>query len=355
VQPERTVEPVPYFAVDDRMHDHRKFLKLGADRLAATGLWATAGAWAAGHMTDGFVADYVLAQWDPDGRLAQRLADVGLWETAKVEGDDGFQFHDWAERNGTRESIEAARADAAERQRRSRERRRSTTDGTFGPGDGPGSGGPPPLFEVPPVHVPVEELSAVVGSMNGHTPVTRDSRVTDAGLTPESQETHTAPTQPTTYPTQQTNYNNTSDAPRRTRAPRAPRDYSPEFEAFWAAYHPKRREGKGDAAKAFTKACRGEPLREGESRSTTLTARVARWVAYWQATGMEPRFVPHASTWLNGRRYDDPPPTAPSNLPAVVGGNPDGYRGVTPSGRIPTTTQRVADIMALKELFPDDQ
>lgn len=321
---------MPYFAVDDRAYSHRKFVKLGAARMAATGLWTTAGSWSSAHLTDGFIPDYVVEQWDPGLELAKRLVAAGLWTDGEEDdaGDTGYRFHEWADRNGTRESIQGKRADDAERKRRSRERQVRRSDGTYGPhDDGPGGGQPDALFEV---------IGESDRSPADVTPdVTRDTDRTHGGFHEESHRSH--PTPPHTHPNPTDK--DSSAAPRRTRS-RV--EYSPEFEAFWSAYHPDRREGKGDAAKAFTKACRGAPLREGESRATTLTARVAVWVTHWQAIGTEPGFVPHASTWLNGKRYDDPPPRAPGSRLAVRNTQANGGLGEG------TTAERVSAVLALK-------
>jgi hypothetical protein len=330
--PDRS-EVVPYFAVDDHMPTHRKFLRLGVDRLPATGLWATAGAWAAGHLTDGFIPDYVIDQWDPGHEVAKRLVAVGLWETAEQDGDQGFQFHEWEQRNGTKEKIEAKRADDAERKRRWRERQARGGDGTFGPpDDGPGGGTPVTESERSPDGVTPDVTRDVTRDE------TQDSDGSPDGIRGVSHRSQPNPSQPN--PPHPSN-NNSSAAPRRTRARRGPIDYSPAFEAFWSACHPKRRTGKGDAARAFDAACRGNPLRTGESRATTLTARMAVWVRYWQASGTDPRFTPLPATWLNGNRYDDPPPDMPGTDLATT-------TRPAPSGRVATTTQRVADIQALK-------
>lgn len=326
-----------YFAVDDQAHGHRKFVKLGAARMAATGLWTTAGSWASGHMTDGFVPDYLIEQWDPGLELAKRLVAVGLWIEDEVEGDAGFRFHQWADRNGTKEQITAKRQDDAERQRRHRESRRRP-NGTLGPrGDGPGGGENPEevdgLFEV----VTPEEWSA---------PVTRDTDVTNAEVSRESH--HPIPSHP--IPNPPPTDKDSSTAARPTRDPAG-------FAEFWDAC--PRKVGKGAARKAFVRAVRGAPLREGESRATTLTLRMRFMASYWVKAGTEPEFVPHPATWLNQERYLDPPPALPSRAPALPGaysataGEGPTYNGVRPSGRIPTTTQRVADTLALKELFPD--
>lgn len=74
----------------------------------------------------------------------------------------------------------------------------------------------------------------------------------------------------------------------------------PGFDPFWAVY--PRKEGKLAAAKAFEKAVKvlgtpdaAERLREAAE-------------AFAQASkGKEPQYIPHASTWLNGGRWEDQP------------------------------------------------
>lgn len=325
---------MPYFAVDDRAYSHRKFVKLGAQRLAATGLWTTAGSWSAAHLTDGFIPDYIVEQWDPGLELAKRLVVAGLWTDGEVDdaGDTGYRFHEWADRNGTRESIQGKRADDAERKRRSRERQTRGRDGTFGPhDDGPGGGRPDALFEV---------IAESDRSPDDVTPdVTRDTDRTHGGFREESHRSH--PTPPHTQPTPTDK--DSSPAPRSTRARKVD---PPGFAEFWTAYHPERREGKDAARRAFVKACRGTPLREGESRATSITARVTAWVAYWDASGTERRFVPHASTWLNRGDFEERPPSLRPSLPARRDPTANGGLGEG------TTAERVSAILALKRGGP---
>ncbi|HEY2195575.1 MAG TPA: hypothetical protein VGH76_25185 [Actinomycetospora sp.] len=94
-----------WFKVDDQLPDHRKFRALGArNRMAATGLWTTCGAWAANAGTDGFVPVEIVRRYDPRLRLAAALVDAKLWVEDKVDGEDGFCFHDWSVYQPTKES-----------------------------------------------------------------------------------------------------------------------------------------------------------------------------------------------------------------------------------------------------------
>jgi len=299
---------VPWMAVDDQMHSHRKFAKLGADRLAASGLWVTAGSWASAHLTDGFVPDYIVMSWDPTLDMARALVRVGLWVEDKTDEDEGYRFHDWAGSNKTREQVEAARADGAERKRRSRERARQA-NGTFGPPDDDGPGG-----------------GVTFGSRVTDENVTRDDDVTDAGVTGESHRP--LPSPPLPIPT--TTENTSSSAPRSTPHVR----YSPEFAAFWEAC--PRKVGKEAAAKAFTKA-----LKRSDLDAATMTRRMEVYARYWQAARTEERFIVHPSRWLNEGRYSDPPP---SLAPARRG--PD--RTVNGGLGEGTTAERVSAVLALK-------
>lgn len=79
------------------------------------------------------------------------------------------------------------------------------------------------------------------------------------------------------------------------------------FGEFWSAY--PRKVGKGHARKAYTRALkRGSP--------EDILAGCRRFAE--QSRNVEPRFVAHASTWLNGDRWTD----EPDNVRSLPG--PDG-------------------------------
>lgn len=97
--------------------------------------------------------------------------------------------------------------------------------------------------------------------------------------------------------------------PARTRRSVATSD--PLFDRFWAAYPLKA--GKAAAAQAFAKLAADEPLLARLLAALAWQVRSERW------TKDGGRFIPHASTWLNGRRWEDEPPPAagPSTPPNV--------------------------------------
>ena len=100
---------MPWFKVDDKFHDHPKVRRLGKDKLAAVGLWTTCGSWAGDRVTDGFVPTSVVRWHDAKERLAKKLVDVGLWTKSERDGEPGYQFHQWADYQPTREDIEVTR------------------------------------------------------------------------------------------------------------------------------------------------------------------------------------------------------------------------------------------------------
>lgn len=104
---------MPWFRVDDGFHSHPKAL---ATSLAARGLWVTAGSWSSAHLTDGVVPDNVLASLGGSPELAAELVAAGLWKRRR----NGWQFHEWSDKNPTKEAVEKERKAAADRQRRRR-------------------------------------------------------------------------------------------------------------------------------------------------------------------------------------------------------------------------------------------
>lgn len=106
---------MPWFKVDDTLAMHPKVVVAGN---AAMGLWVRAGSWSSQQLTEGRIPRAMLSVLGGRPRDAAALVSAGLW----VETDDGWAFHQWADRQPSRQHVEAERAAAAERQRRARER-----------------------------------------------------------------------------------------------------------------------------------------------------------------------------------------------------------------------------------------
>lgn len=100
-----------------------------------------------------------------------------------------------------------------------------------------------------------------------------------------------------------------------------PMESATTFDDFWTLY-PKR-VAKRDAEKAWNR------LSEDERMQAVVA--VSKWRRIWMARDLQ--YAPHASTWLNGARWEDELPAdavprpaahAPAALPA------DGMRGTMP-------------------------
>lgn len=107
--------------MDDKFHDHRKARRAS---LEAIGLWTLAGSWASDNLTDGFVPAEIARRWSKkSSKLAAELVEAGLWIDAEIDGERGWTFHNWHERNPLRERVEADREAARQRMERVRRSR----------------------------------------------------------------------------------------------------------------------------------------------------------------------------------------------------------------------------------------
>lgn len=106
-----------WFKVDDGFWGHPKVMPLSP---SAVGLWILAGTWSSSYLTDGAVPVGMVARFGATLDDAGELVAAGLWH----EAEDGFQFHEWAEYQPTKEDVEAEREAARERMRAVRARRK---------------------------------------------------------------------------------------------------------------------------------------------------------------------------------------------------------------------------------------
>lgn len=109
-----------WFKVDDTLPTHRKVLAIprGRRRREALGSWTLAGAWCSGNRTEGRIPKPALADLDIPHSVADDLVTAGLWH----DRGDHYLMHDFLDYNPSAEQVTKARADAAERQRRAREK-----------------------------------------------------------------------------------------------------------------------------------------------------------------------------------------------------------------------------------------
>jgi hypothetical protein len=78
-----------------------------------------------------------------------------------------------------------------------------------------------------------------------------------------------------------------------------PTDDDPDWATFWEAY--PRKEGKGQARKAWPKAVR-------TTEATTIIAGANRYAD--QRRGQDRQYTAMPATWLNGERWTDQPASA---------------------------------------------
>lgn len=84
--------------VDDMLAMHPKVMRAGNEAL---GLWVRSLSWSVAHLTDGAVPHDLVAMLGARQETADRLVSAGLWH----ETFDGYEFHDWAEYQFTRERV----------------------------------------------------------------------------------------------------------------------------------------------------------------------------------------------------------------------------------------------------------
>lgn len=115
---------MPWARIDDQLHAHPKIASLWRSSPAALGLHLMAISYAAAY-TDGEVPDWWIeerAHRHPG--IADALVDAGVWD----RDGDRIVIHDWEIYNPTKAQVAEDRAAGAERQRKSRERRKKAAE-----------------------------------------------------------------------------------------------------------------------------------------------------------------------------------------------------------------------------------
>jgi hypothetical protein len=97
-----------WFKIDDSFYDHPKVFDAPD---CAVALWTRAGAWCARNLTDGFVPSGMPARLCDDHDTAvKELVRRGLW----LRASGGYRFHDWADFQPSKESVQELRAKRSE-------------------------------------------------------------------------------------------------------------------------------------------------------------------------------------------------------------------------------------------------
>lgn len=87
--------------VDDRLHAHPKWRRASK---GARALWTTALSWCSSFPSDGVVPKDMLRVLDGTPSEAASLVSAGLWNVIP----EGWQFHQWEERNPDSSSVRAS-------------------------------------------------------------------------------------------------------------------------------------------------------------------------------------------------------------------------------------------------------
>ena len=234
-------QSVTWFKVDDTLAFHHKTVAAG---VSAMGLWVRAGSWCAQTLTDGFVPEHMVpALADGDAGLAGRLVEAGLWR--RVKG--GYTFHEWAERQPSRQSIE----------------NRRTVRAAAGRNGGVRSG----------------QVRRANGSKNEASASSKNEASASQLVEPP---TRPDPTQP-------------GEAKPKPSPPRSAQGLD-QFDEFYAAF--PRHVDRLDAEKAWSKATKTNPPDQ-------IINAAKRYAA--ACRGKDKRYIKHPATWLNKGGYLDEP------------------------------------------------
>ena len=100
--------------IDDDLFSHPKFADAWDREPASLGLWLVSASYSGRHLLDGCVPRRFVSQWfkttKREHRATQALVSARLW----APNGDGWEIHDWADYNPSRDRIlERRRADLA--------------------------------------------------------------------------------------------------------------------------------------------------------------------------------------------------------------------------------------------------
>jgi hypothetical protein len=177
---------MPFFQMDDGFDSEERVGRAGT---AAFGLYSRCGVWVARNLKDGFVPDWVAAQYG-SAEWARKLVEVGLW--AAVDG--GFMMPDYltTHRNKTRARVEQERDMKAVRQANwlaakkqknsSKGRRGSSRDTRQGNGVSGDASQDGSLTPAPPLPSPKGEGVDAAPRSGGAAPPTRQIKTTSGRL-----------------------------------------------------------------------------------------------------------------------------------------------------------------------------
>ena len=267
-----------WFKVDDKMHSHPKARKAGVE---AMGLWVLCGSWSSDQLTDGFIPDYIADSFARNApKLAASLVSSGLWEPAERDGDTGWIFHEWDERNPTRSDVESKRGEERQRKadwRASKKAKASQSEA-----------------RVPDVSqwdnfVHPDGTTSSVPDVSQESPLYPDPTRPDPSIktcaSDDAQGANATPQLALVSPL----------GPELKRKPKGDYD-QPGFAEFWQAY--PRKYDKKKAATAYKSALK-------RANPSALIAGAERYAV--EVAGRETRVIKLGATWLNNDCWENQP------------------------------------------------
>lgn len=268
-----------WFKIDDGFWAHPKVLGLSDSAVA---LWVRAGSYCAQQLTDGRLRADALPMLRSDEFVAAELVKAGLW----VQTPDGYEYHDWAKYQPTRESVEAQREEWRERQRRARGVTRDSRPASPAKSRG----------------VDTSRTNDAVDKFTGAVDNSEDTRNSAGAVT---RDTHRESTSP--VPSRPV-HDSSNDESQKREADALDVVVDSTFDQVWAHW-PKKTSKKTAQAK-FELAARRHPR-----GIRGLAADIVEHARAYERFEHPVEYVPMLSTWLNGDRWDDP-------LPGPRGGTP---------------------------------
>lgn len=116
---------MPWFNVDDGFYDHPKVSPL---KMAARGLWVTAGSYCQKHLTDGVISQRQVKQLGGTRAQTDALIASGLWEQFTVDDQVFYRFHDYLNYQRSRNRVETEREQNKKRQQKHRATKAPTSN-----------------------------------------------------------------------------------------------------------------------------------------------------------------------------------------------------------------------------------
>ena len=276
-----------WMKVDDKLHTHRKTrraLRSQPDKrrdCAPLGLWVLAGSWCSQNGTEGWIPAEDLDRFDDDWEaLTERLVAADYWWPEVRDGEPGFGFVDWSEYNGRERESDSGKFGNHLRWHVSRGVVKEGCEHCPQPPESAPLSPP----DSPPISPPIR------------TPESDPNRPPES---PNIAQPNPIPN-PIPNPTPFTRSPANADEPHHINTDSINDSINDagiidaDFADWWQHY--PRKVGKGQALRAYRTARK-------KTDAATLIEAITTQTGWLLRSG--PAFCPHASTWLNGERWQD--------------------------------------------------